>query len=335
LVSGNADKLQFLLDLQDDLGGCIRFDRWMREALYHEKFGYYTANIREFGRRGDFTTWPMVSESLGVAVGRWILGNKSSERAAVIEIGGGNGELAAAVLKAIGWWKKPRYHIVEISSRLQEVQQSRLGSKAVWHATVCEALEVCHGAAIIISNELVDAFPCRVFKKHDDGWRELALRIEEKALVEEWISTPLPTSTVFFQSWPVGQRVEVHESFRLWLRGWLPGWTAGSMLTIDYGDLCPGLYRRRPNGTLRAYAHHQRLEGREAYAGFGLRDLTADVNFSDLQQEPALCTTAFGTLSEFLSAHAHLTRKKGGSEVLSPPGGAGEAFKFLVQIRGS
>jgi SAM-dependent MidA family methyltransferase len=334
-VSDNAEKLQFLLDLQEDLGGCIRFDRWMREALYHEKFGYYTANIREFGRRGDFTTWPILSESLGVAVGRWILGNKSSERAEVIEIGGGNGELAASVLKAIGWWKKPRYHIVEISSRLQEVQQKRLGSKAVWHASVGEALGVCGGAAIIISNELVDAFPCRVLKKRGDGWRELALRIEDKALMEEWISTPLPTSTVFLESWPVGQRIEVHESFRVWLRAWLPRWKAGCMLTIDYGDLCPELYRRRPNGTLRAYVHHQRLEGPEAYAGFGLRDLTADVNFSDLQQEPVLCTTAFGTLTEFLSAHGGFAKQDRLPRAFGGTGGAGETFKFLVQTRSS
>ena len=332
-MSGNAEKLQFLLDLQEDLGGCIRFDRWMREALYHEKFGYYTANIREFGRRGDFTTWPAISESLGVAVGRWILQHKSSGCADVIEIGGGNGKLAAAVMKAVGWWKKPRYHIVEISSRLQEVQQKRLGSKAVWHVGVSEALEDCDGAAIIISNELVDAFPCRVFKKNGDGWRELALRIEEKAVVEEWIATPLPPSSAFPESWQVGQRVEVHESVREWLRAWLPGWKSGDMLTIDYGDLCPELYKRRPLGTLRAYAHHQRLEGREAYAGFGLRDLTADVNFSDLQQEPALFTKAFGTLAEFLSTNGGFERMDRASQALHSTGGAGEAFKFLVQTR--
>jgi SAM-dependent MidA family methyltransferase len=333
LVSGTAEKLQFLLDLQEGFGGCIRFDRWMREALYHERFGYYTANIREFGRRGDFTTWPAISEGLGVAVGRWLLQNRSSDRANLIEIGAGNGELAASVVKAIGWWKKPRYHIVEISSRLREVQNERLGAKAVWHASVGEALEACGGAAVIISNELVDAFPCRVFKKEDDGWRELALRIEEKTVVEEWISAALPPSTVFFESWPVGQRVEVHESFRLWRRAWLPVWKSGNMLTIDYGDTCPALYRRRPRGTLRAYAHHRRLEGREVYTGFGFRDLTADVNFSDLQQEPALFTTAFGTLTEFISAAGGFVPKDRASELLGSAGGAGEAFKFLVQTR--
>jgi SAM-dependent MidA family methyltransferase len=332
-VTALADKLQFLLTLQESLGGCVRFDRWMHEALYHERFGYYTANIRQFGRRGDFTTWPAISDNLGVAVARWILRNKSSGGFHIIEIGAGSGELAASILKAIGWWRRAQYHIVEISARLRELQQERVGSRAVWHGSVLEALKASDGAAIIISNELVDAFPCRVFKKNGDGWLELALRIEETHAVEEWISSSLPTSTAFLESWPVGQRVEVHESFRVWLREWLPGWQSGHMLTIDYGDVCPALYRRRPNGTLRAYAHHQRFEGREVYASFGLRDLTADINFSDLQQHSPLFTTAFGTLSEFLSNHGGSAANDRVAQMLRSVGGAGDAFKFLVQTR--
>ena len=34
-VSDTAGKLRFLLDLQKNLGGCIPFERWMHEALYH------------------------------------------------------------------------------------------------------------------------------------------------------------------------------------------------------------------------------------------------------------------------------------------------------------
>lgn len=332
-MSATAEKLQFLLDLQKSLGGHIRFDRWMREALYHEKFGYYTANIREFGRRGDFTTWPALNDGLGRAIGRWILENKSPGRLNVIEVGAGSGELAASVIKAIGWWDRPRYHIVEISSRLRQAQQKRVGSRAVWHANVSEALAASRGAAIIISNELVDAFPCRVFKKDRDGWRELALRIEETRAAEEWITGPMPDSTAFLHPWPADQRIEVHESFHVWLRGWLPFWESGTMLTIDYGDTCPALYLRRPKGTLRAYAHHQRLEGREAYASFGLRDLTADVNFSDLQRQEALSTTAFGTLAGFISNSNPSAVTDHISLILHAPGGAGEAFKVLVQTR--
>jgi SAM-dependent MidA family methyltransferase len=332
-VSGTAEKLRFLLELQKSLGGSIPFDRWMREALYHETFGYYTASIREFGRRGDFTTWPALNQGLGHAIGRWILKNRPPGRLNLIEIGAGSGELALSVMKMIGWWNRPRYHIVEISPRLRQAQQKRLGSKAKWHASVPDALAATRGAAIILSNELVDAFPCRVFRKELEGWRELALRIEGPHVAEEWITRPLPASTALSHPWPHGQRVEVHESFHLWLRDWLPAWTSGQMLTIDYGDTCPALYLRRPRGTLRAYAHHQRLEGPDVYKGFGLRDITADVNFSDLKFETTLATTTLATLAEFISSNEPFVAKDYTEQILHSPGGAGEAFKVLIQSR--
>ena len=332
-MSDIGEKLRFLLELQKNLGGCIPFERWMHEALYHSKFGYYTANIREFGRRGDFTTWPALNEGLGRAIARWALKNKPSGRWNLIEVGAGSGELGSSIVKTIGWWSRPRYQIVEISPRLRQIQQRRLGSSAIWHASVPEALAASDGRALIFSNELADAFPCRVFKKGPAGWRELALRIEGGRIVEEWVARSLPDSTAFLHPWPDGQRVEVQESFRMWLREWLPAWQAGSMLTIDYGDTCPALYFRRPGGTLRAYAHHQRLKGQDVYAGFGLRDLTADVNFSDLQEEAAFSATTLTTLAEFIAMHDLSPGRDCTGDALHSPGGAGEAFKVLIQTR--
>jgi SAM-dependent MidA family methyltransferase len=332
-VSDTEAKLNFLLELQRSLHGRIPFDRWMREALYHTDFGYYTANIREFGRRGDFTTWPALNEGLGRAIAQWALRNRTRGRWSLIEIGGGTGELAQLVIKAIGWWSRPRYHIVEVSPRLIQAQRKRLGSAAIWHSSVSEALAATDGTALIVSNELVDAFPCRVFRKEPAGWRELALRLEGGCIAEEWLTGPLPESIIFSFSWPIGQRVEVRESYQMWLRDWLPAWRTGSMLTIDYGDTCPALYFRRPGGTLRAYAHHQRLEGENIYAGFGTRDLTADVNFSDLQAERAFAATTLMTLADFISKHDRSATRDRTGEILNSPGGAGEAFKALIQTR--
>jgi len=323
-VSHAAEKLRFLLELQESLGGGIPFERWMREALYHPQFGYYTAGIRGIGRRGDFTTWPVLHDSLARAIAHWALENKPPGRWHLIEIGAGTGELAAGVLRAIGWWNRPRYHIVDVSAPLRAEQQKRLGRKATWHNFMAEALNACDGAALIFSNELADAFPCRIFQKHDAAWRELALHIDDGRIIESWREAPLPESTVFDHEWPDGQRVEVQESYQHWQQEWLPFWKSGSMLTMDYGDNCPALYHRRPQGTLRAYAHHQRLEGSGAYAGFGTRDLTVDVNFSDLQKW-AGPGAKFSTLSEFL------TRQRAAD--VPSLAGAGEAFKVLVQSR--
>jgi SAM-dependent MidA family methyltransferase len=317
----SAGKLSFLLGLQEELGGAIPFERWMAEALYHPGFGYYSANIRGIGRRGDFTTWPVLHRSLAEGIARWALEHKPSGRWNLIEIGAGTGELAEAVLKAIGWWNRPGYHIVDVSAPLRAAQQQRLGRKAVWHDTVADALAACGGEAVIFSNELVDAFPCRIFQNQAGNWRELALRIEGGRVQEVWREGALPDSTVFAHDWPDGQRVEVQESFRAWQQQWLPQWKKGAMLTIDYGDRCPALYHRRPQGTLRSYAHHQRLEGREAYAGFGLRDLTVDVNFSDLEKWSA-GAPEFSTLAEFLAGQGVKT----GAALAE----SGEAFKVLT-----
>jgi hypothetical protein len=75
-----------------------------------------------------------------------------------------------------------------------------------------------------------------------------------------------------------------------------------------------------------AYAHHQRLEGREVYAGFGLRDITADVNFSDLQTPSAFPTPSSPRWRRFISSCSEPTE---GSfrELLLRPGGAGRRLQ--------
>lgn len=340
-------KLGFLLRLQEESGGAVPFDRWMREALYHPEFGYYTANIRGIGRGGDFTTWPLLHDSLARAVAAWALAHRPARRWHVIEAGAGNGAFAEAVLRAIGWWNRPEYHIVDVSPVLRAQQQARLKRKAVWHDTLQDALAACGGEALIFSNELVDAFPCRIFQRQSAGWKELALRIEGGRVEEVWMGaernhgTPrrgVPAqeelgSSVFDHDWPDGQRVEVQDSFSHWLREWVHDWKSGRMLTMDYGDFCPSLYDRRLRGTLRAYQHHQRIEGPEAYKGFGVRDLTVDVNFSDVilwTEGAGLRTERCISLAEFVGSYPAQDEVL---RALRMPGGAGEAFKVLDQAR--
>jgi len=326
-VSGREEKLRYLLGLQESEGGAIPFERWMGEALYHPDFGYYTANLRDIGRGGDFTTWPMRQDSLARGLARWVRQHRDGGRR-LIEIGAGTGNLARSLQKSLGWWNRPDYHIVEASPRLRARQRELLGGRAHWHETPQEALKACGGRALIFSNELVDAFPCQIFRKEGDGWLSLALRVENGKIEEIWREAALPDSTFFGLSWLEGRRVEVHDSYRRWLNAWRPHWKAGCMLTIDYGAEATAFSARRPGGSLRAYAHHQRFEGHEAYLGFGIRDLTADVNFSDLirwGEAAGLRTVHAGPLGSFL--------KEQGIES-GEMAEAGEAFRVLVQSPG-
>lgn len=272
--------------LQMCRNGPVPFERFMQEALYHPEYGYYTATIKEIGARGDFTTIPARMDLLARAIASWIRKEQTSFRH-IIEVGAGNGDLARGILRHLGWlgFLRWHYHIVDVSAPLRARQQKMLRGKRVrWHDSMQEALDVCRGEALIISNELVDAFPCTVHRRNAEGWEDLAVARGAEEWMEVWLPhRPLPVpSQALEQAFTAGQRVEVFSSFAEWLKSWVPAWKRGTMLLIDYGGGTETIYHRRPRGTLRAYFQQQRLEGPEVLQRPGLQDITADVNFEDL-----------------------------------------------------
>jgi SAM-dependent MidA family methyltransferase len=316
----------------------IAFEEFMRRALYDPQRGYYSRRISGVGRGGDFTTAPMLSESLARTIAAWAAqALRETGCRDLIEIGPGEGKLAAAVLKHLPWrvrWKI-RPHLVETSAPLTAIQKMRLGRRVTWHESPAAALAACNGRAVVFSNELVDAFPVRLFEKHSDGWREIAVSFDSAGAATESLLPPgpLPASSGFSENHPPGQRIEVHDSYRRWLADWLPLWKAGRMLTIDYGTTAETLYQRRPRGTLRAYLLHQRLEGPAIYQNPGRQDLTADVNFTDLidWSAPWANDVRLQTLAEFLSPAR--APENPNDRDLSDEHGAGGAFMALDQQR--
>lgn len=303
----------------------LRFDAWMQRALHEPESGYYSRRIETVGGRGDFTTAPMISEALAAAIAQWASAALRETRCRhLVEIGPGTGILAMQVWKRLPLLQRltTSLHLVETSDKLTAIQRKTLGNGALWHATPTEALAACRGKAVIYSNELVDAFPCRRFELARDGWREIHVGEDEVLLPAE----DLPESCIFDRDFPVGQRVEVHESYRQWLQAWLPHWNAGRMLTIDYGGEARGLYSRQPGGSVRAYLLQQRLTGMDIYQNVGRQDLTADVNFTDLMNwsRPWITESRLQTLAEFLA-------DTGAQKRLLDPQGAGGAFQVLEQ----
>ncbi len=318
----------------------MRFDHFMKNALYDPERGYYSKRIKTVGQQGDFSTTaslsPILGEILASYTKRYFKKTKIARN--LIECGAGSGALAETILKNLSLWDRRRmnYHIVESSPKLRKQQKEALGNSVTWHSSLTSALNACKGEAFCFSNELVDAFPARVFRKDQQGWSELHL-VKEGILSEQFAPIDddfLPESYIFKHDFSIGQRVEVHESYQLWFQEQIPSLLKGCFLTIDYGDSYKNLYHRRPNGTMRAYAHHQRLEGYEVYQNPGHQDITCDVNFTDLivwGEQCGLKTVEFVTQREFLLSH----QKKGdlASNRLLAEGGAGSAFKVLIQER--
>jgi SAM-dependent MidA family methyltransferase len=317
----------------------------MQEALYHPHFGYYSRHIRGVGRRGDFATSATLGRALGHSIARWVVSVRPRFPSSchVIEAGAGSGELAAVVLDRLGVFQRIRlfYHIVETSPVLRSEQQQRLAGRRVsWHPDMPSALAAAAADAVVFSNELVDAFPCRLFEKRDGRWLEVAIQIEESQICELLIEPPglrLPATSSFGLPFADGQRVEVHESFHQWLQTWVPLWNSGHFLTIDYGNKAGDLYHRRTRGSMRAYFHHQRFEGMEVYHRFGRQDITADVNFSDViawGESLGVSTEFFDTQSAFLARFAPRRNPfLPHDALLADHHGAGGAFKVLIQRR--
>ncbi len=311
----------------------IPFEQFMARALHDPQHGYYARRITAVGRRGDFTTAPMLSAAPARAIAAWAArALRETGCRNLIEIGPGEGRLAAGVLTHLPWHvrRRTRLHLVETSAPLAGRQRELLGKRATWHSGMSEALAACGGYAVIFSNELVDAFPVRRFQKNTGGWQELAVHFDAQRQVQESLlpPTPLPDSSGFLASHPIGQWIEVHESYQRHLAEWLPSWKSGRMLTIDYGATAEHLYHRRPSGTIRAYLLHQRLEGPAIYDNPGRQDLTADVNFTDLMNwsQPWISEQKLMSFGGFLQGSP-------AAPWLTDDHGAGSAFLVLDQQR--
>jgi SAM-dependent MidA family methyltransferase len=348
--------------MQDTGETAMPFREWMRQALFDPDTGYYTTNVRTVGRRGDFSTSATAGTLLAEAVAGWLRAEMRRQPGvrAVIEVGGGSGVLSHVVRRSLGWWNrlKLRWHMVEASPVLRDQQREKLGrGAATWHESMASAMTAADGQAFVFHHELVDAFPVTLLKWDEpmETWREIWMRQGEGGWREE-LGVPvaggpetgtnaanLEASVLSREGWPKGaprqgQRVEVHWSYQEWMESWAMFWSHGSMLTIDYGDIFPGIYHRRPGGTLRAYFAQQRLTDAEVYQRMGKQDITADVNFTDLQGWGAKLgwsTETLETQTQFIRRHVgdalERSRKEAADAYVLDPEGAGGAFKALVQ----
>jgi len=329
----------------EESGGAMPFEAFMALALYDPELGYYARHVSDVGgSRADFATAATLTGALGRGIARWVGEERRHHRWGgplhLVEVGGGDGSLAATVLRALGWSGRRglRYHLVEVSDPLRVRQQERLRRRRVeWHGRVEDALAAAGGRALVFSNELVDAFPAK-WLRYDAGaadWREVwveydpATGLRERFRPLEPPLSPGDYSALGLSDAVEGQRVEIQPAYRDWLGGLAGAWREGSLLTVDYGGAPEEVYRRRPGGSLRAYWRHQRLEGAEVYRRVGRQDLTLDVNFTDLVR----WGEALGFETVSLETQRAFLRGRGEAEDPVAESEAGAAFRVLWQRR--
>lgn len=294
--------------------GPLTIADFMAAALLDPRDGYYTRAAPlgdEAGRGGDFVTAPELTQVFGELLGLWCLEawqRLGAPRAFnLIELGPGRGTLMSDLLRALALMPDclaaASIHLVEVSPRLQAIQQQTLATqKVTWHSSFAE-LPV--GPAVVIANEFFDALPLRQFERSPEGWHE-RLVVRGKEGLAYALSGKLPANFLPEQA-EVGAVFEIStaattiaaELGRHLLQ------EGGAALLIDYG------YQHWPGkGSLQAVAGHQKVP---VLSAPGQVDLSGQVDFSALaaaaQSSGAL---AYGpvTQADFLQAIGLEERKQ-------------------------
>ncbi|PRX41644.1 SAM-dependent MidA family methyltransferase [Planifilum fimeticola] len=342
----------------------IPFRRYMELCLYHPRWGYYRREGTKIGKEGDFYTSSHVGDLFGRVMSdvleemrrfflphpHWML----------VEVGAGDGRLMEQMIKGLKEKGIGRDELmcclVETSPYHRRLQERRLEG-APYPLRWADRLSDLPGGmpAVVVSNELLDAFPVHRIERRKGALREIYVTRRDGRFFET--DGPLSTGALedyvhrFGLRLEEGQQAEVNLDARDWMRELGQWLEKGFVITVDYGGETaevagPG----RPRGTLRCFSRH-RVHG-NPYRAPGEEDLTSDVNFEALRAwgeeaglKPLLYTTQGDWLVrsgilDYLEDHqnpdpfSEVARRNRAVRQLILPGGMGDVFKVLIQWKG-
>lgn len=267
--------------------GFVPFDRFMEVALYAEGVGYYDRPRSPLGTDGDFYTAAHVDRIFAECVTarltdvRRAAGDPATF--AVVELGPGDGTLAAGIVAALGddagRWE---YVLVDRSSARLRDATARLEGSAVAVRTAGSLSELGPFAGAVLANELLDAQPARRLRWDGSAWQELGVRVGADLVTpaQDGPARPVPFPALP-TGVPVDQVVEVSPEAEGIVREIADHLAHGAALILDYGLEESELVRGHPAGTLAAVRGHRSLP--DPYVDPGDADLSTFVNFSRIR----------------------------------------------------
>jgi len=353
--------------------GPIPFSRYMEMCLYDPEAGYYSRNVEQFGKAGDFYTSSDVHAVFGRLLTRqfeemWrALG--SPEEIEILELGPGRGLFARDVLD---WLEKKfpecfravHYSLSERSPRLRERLQATLerhfaagkASTGNGATSVAPSEPLVERALapevplIVFANELFDALPVEVLRPEG----ELRIAENDGRFIETWL--PASAGNLdYLDRYSVhpeeGERVETARVAQQTMSQLAASIERGFIIAIDYGYTRTEQLAGRHRGTVTAYRQHSVSDN--PYEAPGEQDITAHVNFTALataaeqqgmQVQPLLTQSQFlmgiGEPNQFADAFEDCRVPQEHAKValqlkhLVTPAGMGESFQVLVASKG-
>lgn len=240
----------------------LRFDAFMRLALYDPGIGYYRRDRLRVGRdrSADFYTatslGPLFGELVAFACAK-LLRDAGLDPAVhtFVEIGA---EPAGGVLTGLAKDAHP----------FPATRTLRVG----------ETLHLA-GPCVVFSNELFDAQPARRFVRRAEVWHELGVTLDAQGILAETDLGPAPGDAITFlpalAETPEGYafdapRAAAELAARLAAEPW-----HGLFVAFDYGKSFAELGHSVPAGTARAY--HKHTQSNDLLASPGEQDLTVHV----------------------------------------------------------
>jgi len=339
--------------------GPIPFSRYMELCLYHPQLGYYSRNVEQFGKGGDFFTSSDVHAVFGRLVARqfdemWRALGSPSE-ITIQELGPGRGLFAQDVLdwsakKFPEFFHSLRYRLIEQSAalrrRIAETLRCHFDSGKVSFGS---ANDRANAPVIVFANEFFDAFPVDVVSSQG------SLRIGSRhgRFVESWVRTSTQ-ELEFLDRYSVhpgeGERIEVSLAAQKHLSS-MCHFERGFMIAIDYGYTREEQLAGRHRGTLKSIRRH--ALSASPYEAPGEQDITADVNFTALEAaaerqgmtvEKLVTQSQFlmgiGEANQFADAFEDCRMPQERAKValqlkhLVTPAGIGESFRVLLMSKG-
>ena len=323
-----------ILEQEIRRGGPIPFRRFMEVALYHPEHGYYTRGRSPVGKEGDFVTGPSLSPAFSYAIGKLIrefVRLNTDGMSTIVDVGSGSGEL----VRALSDVENAQIFDIERGESIFDLPRN--------------------GAQLVISNELFDAQPFARLVQRGDELHELTVTEDF-----EWSEREAdPRYVAYFDERGIelddGQFADVSLEWEALYADLCRFVEHGAILTFDYGYAEDRLFRSRVRryGTAAAYRGHR--VSRDLLADPGEQDLTAHINFTDLQrtgERLGFTTLAFTRQAQFLlglgitehelftpiqdlkSASIELMEQRDEARRLVLPDGIGEDIRVLLQGKG-